>query len=465
MTDVDTSSYLKPQAQPSLLDTVGKFQGLEAQKIGIDQAKLKLVNDRYGVLNKELSTLISDPNVDPQKIIDSSQNLVKLGLIPADMHAKFISQIPTNQQVQQNPNAVKNFLERTLTRSMTTQEAINFHYGAPGTVNNGQVQQPVVTSPKFGVRPVGPGFQNQLGPETPVATPGGTQLLGPQSPQAPPGASATPPLTTPGPQAIQQPRLPVAAPDTTPIVPRAVQTVQTSTPVGAPQTPSGPMASQAPLFESGKNMLAEDQALATNKLTAIKPALQALPLMKELSFSGPLTGKITEISATLKNLGIIPTYTNNDKTAVTQEVIKKMYQYLSSNPNGQRSDASQILAEAGSPNPNVQILPALIKLTKDTIILDRVQAARAGAFSTTTKDALGNEFTNQRTDLHNYGQHRSTFPASVDERAFGLDFMEPKERTALLTEMKKKANTFEGKKFWKTLSIVDRQGLINTNGQ
>lgn len=454
MADVDTSSYPQPQAQPSLLDTVGKFQGLEQQKIGIDQNKLKLANDRFQILNKGLSALLSKPDVTSKDVIDTSQQFVKLGLSTPQQHAEFISRLPTEQQLRQNPNALKDYLEQKLTQAMTIMEGVNFHYGVPGTVDTGQVQQPVVTSPKFGVRPVGQPFQNQLPPATPVATPGGTQLLGPQAPQAAPGLPVAPPSTQPGPQ-LTQPRLPVAQ-DTTPIRPNAVKTVPGQIIQGqsGPQQPTGPMASQAPLFEEGRKALSEDQSLATDKLTAIKPALQALPLIKQLSFSGPLTGKITEIGATLKNLGIIPTATKDDQTAITQEVIKKLNQYVSNNPVGQRSDAAQTLAEAASPSPKTQILPALLKLTKDAIILDRVQAARAGAFT----DANGN----QRTDLQNYGQHRSTFPASVDERAFGLDLMKPEERDKLLDEMLKKQNTFEGKKFWRSMNIVHNQGLIDT---
>ena len=59
MTDVDTSSYPKPPALPtqqSLLSQVGQYQQLESNSIGIDQSKLKLMNDRYQILNHELST-------------------------------------------------------------------------------------------------------------------------------------------------------------------------------------------------------------------------------------------------------------------------------------------------------------------------------------------------------------------------------------------------------------------------
>ena len=69
-----------------------------------------------------------------------------------------------------------------------------------------------------------------------------------------------------------------------------------------------------------------------------------------------------------------------DPTAVRQEVVKKLNQYVSSSPVSQRSDAALTMKEASSPSPNVQILPALIKLTKDAVALDRVEALMPNAF-------------------------------------------------------------------------------------
>jgi hypothetical protein len=106
MAEIDTSSYKQPDA-PSMFDTVGKIQDMEQKKLGIDKSKLDLVNARYGIINRELSTLISQNNVTPDDVIKSGQNLVKLGLIPPDMYAKFVSQIP------KDPAQIKPFIEHT----------------------------------------------------------------------------------------------------------------------------------------------------------------------------------------------------------------------------------------------------------------------------------------------------------------------------------------------------------------
>ena len=96
---------------------------------------------------------------------------------------------------------------------------------------------------------------------------------------------------------------------------------------------------------------------------------------------------------------------------------------MGNSPIAARSDASQILAEAGSPNPKKQILPALQNLTRDAIALDRVQILKPNAF--------------KGTDYQNYIKHEGNFPQSVDEKALTLDLMDDKERNSLVTKMQR----------------------------
>lgn len=463
--DIDTSSYPKPTQGKSILETAGQLGALKAQSqqiqsqaISIDKQKLDLMDQQYGIINKEMLTLMNKGDkINQDDIVGTARNLVKAIPTLAEPMSKFIAQIPTPQQAQQNPNAYKDFVQNAITRAQTVMDAVKYHYGAPGTVDTGQTIQPVATSPKpgfGGIRSTGAPIQVQPPPTMPVVGPTGQpQALGAQPPQLAPGTVAAPPpmggkALPVGPidnPAIKGPSANfggnVLGAVVEPPQPTAAQNVQDRFP-----TPRGPMTGAPPMFEEGRKQLAADQELATQKLTAIKPALQALPLMKDLMASGPGTGQFTTALAALSNAGMISKNVT-DKVAAQQEVIKKLAQYVASNPVGQRSDAAQTLAEAGSPTPKVQILPALIKLTKDSIILDRVQAARPNAF--------------ESQDLSKYGNHRSAFPATIDERAFGLDLMEPKERNDLLVEMKKKQNTAEGKKFKKSLEIVDKLGYID----
>jgi HEAT repeat protein len=167
--------------------------------------------------------------------------------------------------------------------------------------------------------------------------------------------------------------------------------------------------------------------------------------------SGPLTDQFTKIVAGLKSTGLVSIADDNDPTAIRQEVAKKLYQYVSNSPVGQRSDAAQTLREASSPNPNVQILPALIKLTKDAVALDRIEAAMPNAFKT--------------GKFEGYLKHKGTFPQSINEKAFTLD-LEPEEKSAKLVDnMAKKLQSKnnrernDAEKFFKSLRMAKEQGF------
>lgn len=473
MAEVDTSSYLKPAALPvqkSALDVAKDLGGLKIQQqqiqqnaIGIDQTKLNLVNEKYKIVSQKLMTLANKPDLTPDDIVKESQDALNEGLSSPELHAQFITEIPSKTALQRKTNlsgpqldqaytqTLRSWIDKKTIQAEQNVQALNHVYGVPDTQDNGQTTTPTRQGLRGPPVPVGAPIQKQIAPETPTFTPAGQRQLGPQTPQIPAG---TLPVQGGLPGQYQQPQQPSALP-VGPIDNPAIKGQSSNfggKVIGAtvePNTAAGPMTGAPPMFEAGKTQLAQDQELATQKLTAVKPALQALPMIKDI-MAGPGTDRYTKALATLKGFGILST-SANDPVAIRQEVAKKLAQYVSSNPVGQRSDAAQTLAEASSPNPNVQILPALIKLTKDAIILDRVQAARPGAFE-------GN-------DLSKYGQHRSTFPASIDERAFGLDLMEPKERMKLIKTMQEKKNTFEGKRFWRSLAIVDKQGLINTSGE
>src|SRR5216683_2052373 len=104
MAEVDTSSYPHAAAQANPLDTVAKLQSIQSNQIGIDQNKLKLINDRYQIVNKALGTLLYKPDITAKDVVNTSQDLVKLGLSNPEQHAQFVTGIPTD------PNKLKKFL-------------------------------------------------------------------------------------------------------------------------------------------------------------------------------------------------------------------------------------------------------------------------------------------------------------------------------------------------------------------
>src|ERR1700744_791031 len=88
--DVDTSSYLKPTAQPSALDIAGKLGGLQQQAqqiqsgaLQINQQKLDQANQAFGYMTRAMTSLGPNATKDQYKAV--GENAAKMGLVPADM--------------------------------------------------------------------------------------------------------------------------------------------------------------------------------------------------------------------------------------------------------------------------------------------------------------------------------------------------------------------------------------------
>jgi len=442
--DVDVSSY-RTDPQPSALDIAGKLgglkaqsQGIERQGIGIEHDKLNLANQRLGILSKEYTTLLSDPDVNngtpnaPSKAQAAGQRLVNLGLIPAPMFGEFVKSIPTD------PKEVKSFVKQQITRAQSIQEALNYHLGQPAPpVQNGQTIQQQTFTQGEGYTPQGQPIQQQV-PVTQetIDDQGRQRLQGPTPAVAVPGT-----VTGPG------QRLPVA-PMQQPDISKRIVGAAGSEPAAKVPAPSGPATGQPVLFGEGLKRYDADTQVANEKLTAVRPAIQAYRIMDGLR-SGPGTETWNKAVAFLKANNIIPIQTKDDPTAIYQEVNKKLSQYVAG--SGTRSDADQALREASNPSVKTQISPALIKLTRDAIALDRARALVPYAF--------------EGGDYSKYIEHRGKFPTQISEQALTLDLLPPKERSELINDMKKKQNSFEGKKFWSTLNLVDKHQLIDTGGQ
>jgi len=432
--NADVSSYPKAAALPaqqSVIGQIGQFQQLESNRIGIDQQKLNLMNAHFNVMNKELSNLANMPGITKDVVLQRMHAIGDTFNMPAPVRQQMESEFAnanTPQQVQQQ-------LDFVIRRGMDTQQRINSLYGAPGSVDNGQTVTPTRQGLRGGPVPVAPPIQTQLPPSTQVPTPGGVQTLGSQQPQVPAGAAPIP-GGLPGQYQPSQPttNLPVTPPAGS----------------GAAIKPAGPMASYPPTFDAGVKQYSMDQDNAVQRSTALKPILQALPLIEGLR-TGPGTDTWNKGIAFLKANGIVNIDPQSDPTAVYQEVNKKLSQYVQN--SGSRSDAQQALNEESSPNAKTQIQPALIKLVKDQIALDRVQIARPTAFNS--------------QDFSKYGQHRSTFPQHMDERAFGLDLMKPDERQKLVTAMSKNlqsknpAEVANAKRFFDSLRIAKTQNFYS----
>lgn len=460
MAEVDTSSYLKPAALPvqkSVLDQVQQYQAIDSGKLTIDRQKLDNTNQALGYMTRAMGSL--GPNATKEEYLAVGQNAVKMGLVPPQMLQTY------EERLQKAPTAGA-FYNEFVTSAAEHQKQLDYHLGQPGTMDTGNAVQPVRTSqqPGFGIRSAGLPIAKQQGPDTPEY----------DENNQPRYRGVKPAVTAPG-MATAPPALPVTrpagAPATVPVGPITDPAIAgpsknfggnvvsanaeppTFTNRFEPATgPQGGKSGPSPLFEEGKKQLVADQNIATEKMTAVKPALLALKLLPGLQ-SGPGTEQWNKAVAFLKAQNVINTDQENDKTVVYQEANKYLSQYLKG--RGGRSDADLAAAEKSSPNVGVQLNPALQNLTRSAIAQDRVEAARPNAF--------------QGTKYEDYGKHRSTFPQSVDERAFVLDLMPEAERTKLVDKMhqtyKKNPKDAEAIKFFNSLDIAKKQGFFNNQGE
>ncbi len=464
---VDTSSYPKaaPIAQQNPLDTIGKLQemGLKQQEaqqrsIGIDLSKLKLVNEKWDYSSKVLGGLLNKPDLTGKDLLDTYQHLHNRGVLTPEQFAQEASSIPSLEGIKrQNPNATpeqhremlsqknKDMVKFHLLQGATKMEQLNGAYGVPGPViNTPQYSVPTIYNQgKQSIEPSGQPYPTgELSPAAKVATPEGEQYYG----QQPPANRLIPNKV----KTIPAPALPSNAlptQDNPYVNPRSINgQSQNLTGDIIPSKPSGPMASQPPAFEAGKEQYAKAIEQAGHTLQAVKPAQQAIKLMdpdviKGLTGTGPIAAKATQILGALQGVGVLNA---TEPVAQRQELVKKLAYYLKSSPSGQRSDAAQALADKANANPDVQLLPALIRITRDNIALDRVDAAAALAFQRGVRNKQFEQFL----------EHRGNFPNTMDERAFTLDSMPDAEKDKLIDSIKNSKSKLEKEKFARSLKLA-----------
>lgn len=400
----DLSSYNQP-LPVSPLDVAGKVGSLQQQKLSIDQAKLDQANQGLAYMTRAMGAL--GPDATKEQYIKAAEQAVKMGLVPPQQLKVFA------EKAAAAPDS-KSFFNEFMTSAATAQEQIAYHIGRNKDMQDQKnIYSGVERSPAMGG-----GFVPAT--RMPVQIAPGTIGFNAQNEPAfeqPEGPSGPVPVPR------SRPALPVEAPPAAvsgPTGPTRDITAETPTTVSNRLEPLRP--GPSPLFNEGKEAYTKAQLLASGKAQSIKPAIQALRLMPGLS-TGPGTAQFTDLVAAAKAWGLVNIKEDSDPTVLRQELEKKLAQYVGNSPIAARSDASQILAEAGSPNPKKQILPALQNLTRDAIALDRVQILKPNAF--------------KGTDYQNYIKHEGNFPQSVDEKALTLDLMDDKERNSLVTKMQR----------------------------
>ena len=438
--DADTSSYnqplpVGPMEQASKIGALQQqSQQIQSGALTIDKQKLDLMNQQFSLINQELSGMVDDPN------ITKEQAAARLNKFADTYKLPDVARQHMNAELQAAPS-VKAFSENALRRGMDTQQRINQQYGTIETTGDQANTFQGVRAPAA----KGGGFIPST--RMPVQQPPGTTYFNEENQQ-----KLLPPVGPSGVVSVPQarPALPIGGPAAATPSPMDNSPATFAQRTDAAFPKGGLNAGPSPLFNEGKEAYTKAQLNAGVRAQAIKPAIQALKLMPGLA-TGPGTGQYTDLVAAAKAWGIVDTKAENDPTVLRQEIEKKLAQYVGGSPIGQRSDAQQALAEAGSPNPKKQILPALQDLTRDAIALERVQILLPQAF--------------KGQDFQNFIKHTGNFPQSVDEKALSLDMLPDESRVKLVNKMvskykngnadeKKKAN-----KFLDTLKLARDAGL------
>jgi hypothetical protein len=131
----DVSSYAMPQ-QPNMLEGVKNLAGLQQQKIAIDQAKFNLAKDHYDKMVSIVAPLSSDPELSADKVTNTLDYITKMGLITPEQNATTRSQLPSQQELAQNPNALKGKVDGFLMQVQNAQKMFESRFGVRQEIGN-----------------------------------------------------------------------------------------------------------------------------------------------------------------------------------------------------------------------------------------------------------------------------------------------------------------------------------------
>lgn len=422
---VDTSSYARNNLSgQNPLDMVSKIQGIESQKLGIDSQKLALINNQMTLLGNGLGSLASDPNLTREKVQNSVQNWVKLGIIPADKAAQELSQLPTD------PTKMMQYIKEHQLRVVGSQAQINQMYGSPQPVSTGGNIDFVQAGTVGGVNKLGsigttpsPEYLGQpkewRDPATGKTVQGTVgQYLGKTG--ALPGLQSHGIVqgnALQGPQAVPQRQNPQTQP-----APQSRVTGE-----GVPGLPLN--------FDEGRKSRLADLDAATGSAEQIRALQSAIPLARIIA-SSPTPGNIQgfqDAVALAKRAGILATDLDpkKDPQAVYQQLSKYLTQ--AAGTAGARSDLDAYNAKASNANVE-QLGPAMLELAQNTLANRAIDVSRPAAFKR-EKGKPGSE------DLpeHEYPEYRSQYSQKQDKEAFKTLGMTPDERSAKISDMREKA--------------------------
>lgn len=133
----DTSSYPKFAQAPSVLSQAQGWAGLANAQQALATSQQALAANMHDRLTNELAAAASDPNITPDQIVQRGQRLVKEGVISPNIYSQMLTTLPTPQQIQADPLALKKVLDAHLQRQQDSHTNFNTRYGVPQTQSYG----------------------------------------------------------------------------------------------------------------------------------------------------------------------------------------------------------------------------------------------------------------------------------------------------------------------------------------
>lgn len=470
MTEIDTSSYPKAGLPVSSLDTFGKLQGLEQQKVAIDKSKLDLMSQQFGIMNNELANLI-DSGATKQQAAERLNRISATLKLPKEATDHMMAEL------QQAPD-VATFAKFAIRRGMDTMQKYGVQLGTPETQTDQATNyQGVRLSPEKGG-----GFV----PATQMAV-----QPGPTQPTV--DTRRTLPTGQPNPEYGQPGIVGASGPSGVVPVPRGRPSLPVQPlPGNAPPPVSGPTGPTQRTDFNGRFEAAFPQRIATGLAPGVSGAISAVGEQSGKDYAGDLTKAksyqqdlypMTRVLEIVKNQGhtafgpgtegltalksAIVTWLPNVDPKIIESVsdIEQAKKYLvQAARSAGNTGTNDQLAAAFEANPNVKMSGATIEnVVKSNIALRKMQHAQTLLFG------------QQGLPPSEYSQWISKNQNALNPVAFGFDNMDDKARAKFLGTMAtkdksgnwiaKKGKEKEFQKFEQSLSFANDAGLIEPPGR
>lgn len=125
-------------------DIIRGQQEQQQRDLSISGTQLEQAHKSMGMIQGQISSLLSQDQVTPRDVIGKTGELLAAGAITKEAAASVLSGMP------QDPTQIKPWLQQHLLGSMDAQQRLTAMHGAPQVINSGGAQQIVQTSPLTG---------------------------------------------------------------------------------------------------------------------------------------------------------------------------------------------------------------------------------------------------------------------------------------------------------------------------